>query len=92
MHIRIERVGKKILLEIDNSKFLLNFNKSIYCNSINYGIVTIGNIISVKFLENIDSFEESEWIELYKLSENTFVEENDSLKQSGAGAGLTDND
>jgi hypothetical protein len=87
-----EVVGKKILLEIDNSKFLLNFNKSIYCNSMNYGIVTIGNIISVKFLENIDSFEESEWIELYKLSENTFVEENDSLKQSGAGAGLTDND
>ena len=47
---------------------------------------------SLKFLENIDSFEESEWIELYKLSENTFVEENDSLKQSAAGAGLTDND
>ena len=33
-----------------------------------------------------------EWKELYKLSENTFVEETESLKQSGAGAGLTDND
>ena len=33
-----------------------------------------------------------DWKELYKLSENTFVEETESLKQSGAGAGLTDND
>ena len=30
--------------------------------------------------------------ELYKLSEKTFVEETDELKQSAAGAGLTDND
>jgi hypothetical protein len=29
---------------------------------------------------------------LYKLAEDTFVEESDSLKQGGAGAGLTDND
>tara|TARA_B100000787_G_scaffold165926_1_gene150447 strand:+ start:659 stop:1270 length:612 start_codon:yes stop_codon:yes gene_type:complete len=87
-----EVIGKKILLEIDNSKFLLNYNKSLYCNSLNNGIVTIGNYISIKFLENTDLFEENEWKELYKLSENTFVEENDSLKKSGAGAGLTDND
>ena len=33
-----------------------------------------------------------EWKELYKLSEKTFVEESDSLKAKGAGAGLTDND
>ena len=30
--------------------------------------------------------------EIYKLSENTFVDESDSLKKSSAGAGLTDND
>ena len=30
--------------------------------------------------------------ELYKLSEDTFVPETDSLKNSAAGAGLTDND
>ena len=42
--------------------------------------------------ENKDSFNDQEWKELYKLSEETFVEENESLKQSGAGAGLTDND
>ena len=49
-------------------------------------------IVSIQFLNNTDSFLEKEWNELYKLSENTFVEETDSLKQSGAGAGLTDND
>jgi hypothetical protein len=27
-----------------------------------------------------------------QISENTFVEETDSLKQGAAGAGLTDND
>ena len=87
-----EVLGKKIFLEIDSIKFLLNYNKSIYCNSLNDGIMAIGNHISIKFLENIDSFQENEWKELYKLSENTFVEESDSLKESGAGAGLTDND
>ena len=35
---------------------------------------------------------ENEWNELYKLSENTFVEESEEKKLSGAGAGLTDND
>jgi len=87
-----EVVGKKILLNIDNRKFLLNYNNSIYSNSLNDGIVTVGNNVVIKFLNNIDSFEDNEWKELYKLSENTFVEENDSLKKSGAGAGLTDND
>ena len=85
-------VGKKILLKIDNKEFLLNYNKSIYSNFLNDEIITIGNIIVIKFLDNIDSFRENEWKELYKLSENTFVEENDSLKQGAAGAGLNDND
>jgi hypothetical protein len=40
----------------------------------------------------MDSFEENQWNELYKLSEDIFVEENENLKKSGAGAGLTDND
>ena len=48
--------------------------------------------ILIKFMENKDSFKENEWKELYKISENTFVEENESLKNVGAGAGLTDND
>ena len=87
-----EIIGKKLELKIDNRVFLLNYNNSIYSNSLNEGVVEIGNNVSIKFKENQDSFEEKEWKELYKLSENTFVEENDSLKQSGAGAGLTDND
>ena len=41
---------------------------------------------------NPNSFTNREWQNLYKLSENTFVEETDSLKQGAAGAGLTDND
>ena len=87
-----EVLGKKILLEMDNRNFLLNYNHSIYSNSLNDGIVNLSNNIIIRFIENVDSFEEKEWKELYKLSENTFVEESDSLKQSGAGAGLTDND
>jgi len=87
-----EVVGKKILLKIDNRDFLLNYNNSIYSTFLDNGIVTIGNIIVIKFLDNVDSFRENEWKELYKLSENTFVEENDSLKQGAAGAGLNDND
>ena len=49
-------------------------------------------MLRVQFLENLDNFTDSEWQNLYKLSENTFVEESESLKQGGAGAGLTDND
>ena len=72
--------------------FYLNYNLSIYSNSLENGVVEIGNDVSIEFLENKDSFKENEWQELYKLSENTFVEENESLKKAGAGAGLTDND
>ena len=54
--------------------------------------IKIANLVIIKFLENEDSFSEKEWNQLYKLSEDTFVEESDSLKVAGAGAGLTDND
>ena len=50
------------------------------------------NLYLIIFLENKDHFTEKEWKSLYKLSENTFVEESESLKQGAAGAGLTDND
>ena len=87
-----EVIGKKLLLKIDSRVFLLNYNTSIFSNFLDNGIVKIGNTISIKFQENLDSFKDNEWNELYKLSENTFVEENESLKNIGAGAGLTDND
>jgi hypothetical protein len=87
-----EVVGKRIFLKIDDNEFLLNFNNNIYSNHAKNEIIETAENIYLKVLENRDSFEEKEWNELYKLSEETFVEENDSLKQSGAGAGLTDND
>jgi hypothetical protein len=87
-----EVIGKRIFLKIDDREFLLNFNNNIYSNHAKNEIIETAENIYLKVLENRDSFEEKEWNELYKLSEETFVEENDSLKQSGAGAGLTDND
>jgi len=87
-----EIVGKKILVQFNNSSFLMNFNKSIlFKNSEKYTINSVDEI-SIEFLENKNSFSDKEWKDIYKLSEKTFVEENDSLKEKGAGAGLTDND
>ena len=37
-------------------------------------------------------YSEKTWEQLYELSLETFVEESDEKKLSGAGAGLTDND
>ena len=87
-----EVIGRKLHLKIDDRSFILNYNNSKYSSSLNNGIINLGNTVSVEFLNNSDSFQENEWKELYKLSEDTFVEESDSLKQAGAGAGLTDND
>ena len=42
--------------------------------------------------DNANLFSQQEWIEMYKISENTFVEESETSKQIAAGAGLTDND
>ena len=52
-----EVIGKKIFFKIDNRTFLLNYNRSIYSNSLNNGILTIGNNIEIKFLNNMDSFD-----------------------------------
>ena len=87
-----EIVGKRILFKIDEKEFLMNFNNCIYANFSKQEIIKTSERVSIKILKNEDSFTENEWKELYKLSEETFVEENESLKNSGAGAGLTDND
>jgi hypothetical protein len=87
-----EIVGKRIFLKLDENEFLLNFNNNINSNFSKKEIIKIAKNVSIKILENKDSFNDNEWKELYKLSQETFVEENESLKQSGAGAGLTDND
>ena len=87
-----EILGKKILVQFDNSSLLMNFNKSILLKNFKNQSSSSANKISIEFLENNNSFSEKDWKELYKLSEETFVEETDSLRVKGAGAGLTDND
>jgi len=87
-----EIIGKRLLLKLDSNEFLLNFNNNIFSNFINNEIIIIANIVTIRLLGNADSFSEKEWNQLYKLSEETFVEESDSLKETAAGAGLIDND
>ena len=87
-----EVIGKRLFLKLDNNEFLLNFNNNICSNFLNNKIIKAANFATIRFLENIDSFNEKEWNQLYKLSEEIFVEESDSLKDTAAGAGLIDND
>ena len=84
--------GKKILVRLDQNEILLNLNVNICSSFLNREIPEFANEIEIKFVNNQDNFTDSEWNSLYKLAENTFVEESDSLKQGAAGAGLTDND
>jgi len=84
--------GKKIHVRLDQNEILLNLNVNICSNFLNQEIPEFANEIEIKFIDNEDSFTESEWNSLYKLAEDTFVEESDSLKEGAAGAGLTDND
>ena len=87
-----EIIGKRIFLKIDDNEFLLNFNQSIFSNYFNKNVIENAKIIKISFIENKDSFSDQDWQDLYKLSEQTFVEETDELKQKAAGAGLIDND
>ena len=87
-----EIIGKKIFLKLDNREFLLNFNQSIFTNFLNNEIIDNSKIINIKFLTNKDSFTDNEWQNLLNLSHETFVDENEELKKTAAGAGLTDND
>ena len=87
-----EIIGKRIHLKMDENNFLLCFNNFIYSNNSISNIIDNCKNVDIKFIENQDSFTENEWNELYQLSENTFLEETDSLKQTAAGAGLSDND
>ena len=85
-------IGKKILFRFENNTFILNFNLNILSNLKKKEFPSVAKKVEIIFLENKDSFSEKEWKKLYKLSENTFVEETESLKKGAAGAGLTDND
>ena len=87
-----EIIGKKILYKFDRNDFILNFNINIFSKSLEVDFPSMAKNIEISFIENQDNFTDIEWKSLYKISENTFVEETDSLKQGAAGAGLTDND
>ena len=87
-----EIIGKRINVKFNEMEFLLNLNVNISTNLLNKKLPNKADNVEVVFLENKDNFLEDEWKSLYKISEETFVEETDSLKQSAAGAGLTDND
>jgi hypothetical protein len=87
-----ELSGKKIHFKFDQNEILLNLNVNISSNFFNQEFPKFANEIEIKFVNNQDNFTDTEWNSLYKLAENTFVEESDSLKQGAAGAGLTDND
>ena len=87
-----EILGKKINVKFNDVEFLLNLNVNISSNLLNNNCPKNADDLEVLILENKDNFSEEEWKSLYKLSEETFVEETDSLKESAAGAGLTDND
>tara|TARA_X000000368_G_scaffold413496_1_gene401653 strand:- start:372 stop:983 length:612 start_codon:yes stop_codon:yes gene_type:complete len=85
-------IGKRILFKFEKNTFLLNFNVNILSNLSLKKFPLLAKKSEIFFIENKDHFTEKEWKTLYKLSENTFVEETESLKQGAAGAGLTDND
>tara|TARA_B100000035_G_scaffold179461_1_gene153086 strand:+ start:269 stop:880 length:612 start_codon:yes stop_codon:yes gene_type:complete len=87
-----EVIGKKMIFNFDKNQYLLNFNTSISLNFTEDQCPLIAKDVKINFLDNKDNFSELEWKNLYKLSEETFVEETDSLKKGAAGAGLTDND
>ena len=87
-----EIIGKKINVKFNKIEFLFNLNVNISSNLLNNSCPKNADDLEVFILENKDNFSEEEWKSLYKLSEETFVEETDSLKESAAGAGLTDND
>ena len=87
-----EVIGKKIKFKFNNFEFLLNLNMNISSNLVDQKLPEIVDNLEINIIENKDNFSEQEWKSLYKLSEEIFVDETDSLKQGAAGAGLTDND
>ena len=85
-------INKPIHVILDQGKYILNCNKTILTNIEKSNNCKISKELTIQFEENKNLFTDTEWKELYKLSEDTFVPETDSLKSSAAGAGLTDND
>ena len=86
-------IGKRVSIEIDEYQFKFNLDKYMFSNSdINSLILENTKNVKIEVFENEDSFSQEVWDELYALSTDTFVEENEKLKSTAAGAGLEDND
>ena len=87
-----EIINKPISVNLNIGKYVLNSNKTILTNIEKNYHFKKAKELTIEFKKNKNLFTDTEWKELYKLSENTFVPENESLKNSAAGAGLLDND
>ena len=86
-------IGKRVKIEIDEYMFKFNLDKYMFSDSdINSLILENAENVRITVFENEDSFSQEVWDELYALSTDTFVEENEKLKSTAAGAGLEDND
>ena len=86
-------IGKRVSIEIDEYNFKFNLDKYMFSdNDINSLILENAKNVRIIIFENEDSFSQEVWDELYALSTDTFVEENEKLKSTAAGAGLEDND
>ena len=86
-------IGKRVSINIDEHVFRFNLDKYMFSDSdVNSLVIEKAKIIKVSTFENDDSFTQEVWDELYALSTDTFVEENEKLKSTAAGAGLEDND
>ena len=86
-------IGKRIEISIDDINAECNLNTCVLADhQIKSLIIKKANTVKINILENEDSFSSKTWDELYKMSTETFVEETEQSKQTGAGAGLRDND
>ena len=86
-----EIIGKKSLLNLENFKFLFNYNQSIFSN-FDSSLIEKTTKFFISFNQNEVSFDKMTWDTLYNISQKTFVAETEISKKTSAGAGLTDND
>ena len=86
-------IGKRIQVSIDDINAECNLNTCILADyNIKSSIIKKAERVTISIIENEDNFSSKSWNELYKMSTETFVEETEQSKQTGAGAGLQDND
>ena len=86
-------IGKRIEIAIDDINVECNLNKCVLADhQIKSAIIRKAKTVTISILENEDSFSSKTWNELYEMSTETFVEETEQSKQTGAGAGLQDTD